>query len=434
MFTETAEKTDRAGRVRLLGFSVENLGCVRLFNLEPSGSSRTIELHGSNGVGKSTVLDAFTWALVGDRALPEAPVRKGAEKGTVVVQTDKYTIRRTVTPKGTTSLKLTDANGASVARPQETLEAVWSDMAPDPMKFMDLAPGPQGRIIAKAIGLTDMLDAIAARHKAAYEARTLANRDRDQQAAVLAGFGPASPGPTEETSAQAIIDELAEAEEEVRSNAGFRKLLEGAQARRPALLEMVAKLKAALADAETKLAHCDAWLASEGPKIEALVDPDTAAIRSRLQTIEADNALARRRRERATAKARSEAAEKAALAADRLVEDIDEERRKALAAAKMPVPGMTIDEHGDVTVNGLPLSKLETSAKIKLGVKIVLATKPRLPIVLIQRGESLDATSMEVLRESLEEADGYALIEVVERSWDPTQGIVIVQGENGGAA
>ncbi len=428
MSTATVQSVARPALdpIRLIGFSVENMGCLRVFNLEPTDS--IVELHGANGVGKSTVLDAFTWALVGDRALPESPVRKGAEKATVIVKTDKYTIQRTATAKGTTSLKLTDANGAAVARPQETLAALWSDMAPDPLKFMDLSPAEQGKIIAKGCGLTDRLEAIAAKHKAAYEARTLANRDRDQQAAVLAGFGPVQPGPVVEVSAQDIINQIGEAEEEIRENAGSRRTLAEALSKCAAAKQEVERLTQALAAAQQKVDGLSEWLGNNRADIEALQDPDTSALRTRLQNIEAENAMARRRVQRAETAKKHEAAVAAAVEAQRAVEDIDEERRKAIAGAKMPVEGMVFDELGAVTIDGLPLSKLETSAKIKLGVQIVMATRPRLPIVLIQRGESLDEHSMATLRESLAAADGYALIEVVERKWDASQGIVIVQG------
>ena len=418
--------TPNTDPIRLIGFSVENFGCIRLFELTPTDP--LMQITGANGVGKTTLLDAFQYGLRGDKSLPEAPVRKNSEKATVIIKTDRYTIRRTVTAAGTTSLLLTDADGQKVAKPQETLSALWGDMAEDPIAIMELAPKELGRQIAEAAGLTQVLMDLDGKRQAAYEQRTQANRDVTQQRALFDAAANPGEGPMQEEAAQAIINEIAAAEEEGREVQRRKDVLRRATAKRDEFATKVEALRLELAAAESKLAEANAWLAENAATIQAETAPDTTSMRDRLGSIESRNALARQRRHRQEVRARLDAAHEAAKKLDRDIEDVDEEKRLALAQADLPIPGMAFEPDGSVTVDGLPMSKLETSQRIAYGVKIVLARRPRFPIVLIRRGESLDAHSTEVLRDELKAAGAIALVERVMPAADASDGIRIVAG------
>jgi hypothetical protein len=90
----------------------------------------------------------------------------------------------------------------------------------------------------------------------------------------------------------------------------------------------------------------------------------------------------------------------------RAMEDREEEKRKAIADAQMPLEGLTVTEK-QVLLNGIPVKQLGEARQILLGVAIGIARNPALRLVLIPHGEALDEDTLAELGKMAEEKDFY---------------------------
>ena len=99
----------------------------------------------------------------------------------------------------------------------------------------------------------------------------------------------------------------------------------------------------------------------------------------------------------------------------RAMEDREEEKRKAISEAKMPLDGLTVTEK-QVMLNGIPVKQLGEARQILLGVAIGIARNPALRLVLIPHGEALDEDTLAELGKMAEEKDFYVWMAKVDSS------------------
>ena len=88
----------------------------------------------------------------------------------------------------------------------------------------------------------------------------------------------------------------------------------------------------------------------------------------------------------------------------RQIESREEQKRTALAKAKMPVEGLTFDDDM-VTFNGIPIEQLGEAERIRVSTAIAMAANPKLRIIRILHGEALDEDSLQILASMAEEHD-----------------------------
>ena len=99
----------------------------------------------------------------------------------------------------------------------------------------------------------------------------------------------------------------------------------------------------------------------------------------------------------------------------RTMEDREEEKRTAIAEAKMPLEGLTVTD-SQVLLNGIPVKQLGEARQIMLGVSIGIARDPALRLVLIPHGEALDEEALAQLEKMAEEKDFYVWMAKVDSS------------------
>ncbi len=159
---------------------------------------RGILATGTNGVGKSTVVNAVRTLAQGGDTGPDA-VRNGAEKAVLLAFSENETIRRAITAKSS-SVTITTADGAKLNRQQERLDervgklldpmAVLNAKKPQDVKALVLETMPARATLADlrafAPDLPDGLDvsghALEARKRAekwVYDLRAKANADAE---------------------------------------------------------------------------------------------------------------------------------------------------------------------------------------------------------------------------------------------------------------
>ncbi len=418
---------------RIVELRVDNFRRIRAVEVRPDGN--LVVVSGPNGAGKTTVLHAIWAAFKGRAVAGPTPIRKGAEACTIRCQTDEFTVTRSfkTTKDGelTTDLKLVMADGRKVtSKPQAMLDALLPDLALDPLDFMRRPVKEQVDTIKGLVRGFDFA-ANAKQREQAFAERTTVNRRADESAAaantIVLPAGP-EPKPVDTT---ALVNQMAEA---AARNADIENRKQRrAEARKQAddKMDEAERLRARAATLEAEAKAIDKKL----DDAEALPEPvDVEQLRATIATAEATRSTIEKfttRRRHPEENAHHVAASTALTAA---IERLDDEKRAAIASARLPVEGLEFDESG-IRLGGVPFEQASLAEKLRASVGIGMALcppnpEPALRIMTIDEGSELDSHSMALLSE-LADAHGYQiwLARVDETG---AQGFVIEDGTNAG--
>lgn len=117
---------------------------------EFEADSKSIELLGGNGTGKTSVLDAIRLALT-NRSSRDCIVKRGETEGEIIIETDSgLTItRKPRTNK--TDYKSIKQDGKEVQSPEAFLSEIFSELQLNPVAFINMDAKEQNRIILDLI-------------------------------------------------------------------------------------------------------------------------------------------------------------------------------------------------------------------------------------------------------------------------------------------
>jgi DNA repair exonuclease SbcCD ATPase subunit len=424
---------------RIVKLEAENVKRLRAVSITPEGSVVTIR--GENGQGKTSVLDAIEYALAGEKTHPAEPIRRGAEKARVLLETDDgLVVERRWTAKGT-YLEVRTKDGAKYSSPQKMLDGLVGRLSFDPLAFMREKPERQAEVLRQLVGVdTTLLDA---KRRQTFDARTDVNR---RVAATKARLD-ATPVVDAPDAPQSLADLLAEQEQlhaQRDANEGKRRALSAAKERYREVERRIAagkgeiaRLEKALADARALLAADEGDLATAEQhgkalrsEVEALIDPDLDAMAARLRDVEVVNDRVRQKKARATLAGELAGAEAEAAKLSAQIDEIDVQKAAVLEQAAFPVQGLGFGE-GTVTFNGLALSQASAAEQLRVSVAIGAAANSKLRVMLVRDGSLLDSRSMRHLAELAEQHGLQVWIEVVGKGG---VGVVIEDGQVEGAA
>lgn len=425
---------------RLIEFRSENFKGLKAVYFRPKGAVTTIL--GPNGAGKSSILDAIESALAGAKASPPIPIRHGELRAEVVLDLGDITVRRVWNASGKTTLDVLSKEGAKYPSPQAVLDKLFDGIAFDPLAFDGQKPAEQAAQLAKIAGID--LAEFSTRRKLLEGERALANRIAKEAKIRADGMKVDADAPTEMVDTQAAWAELQQADEAnrlaeaatndllacersvdagrmdiERKNDDITKLKDELARRMEVAQSVLDRSMLALRKQEKQLAKYQ-LASSEAVRV------DTKPIREKLK--DADHLNAKFRAVEARTKAIEEAEGKAKAAAilEGKITALDLERDEKIASANLPVPGLSLTEHG-VALNGTPLVQCSTAERLRTSVAIGLAANSKLKIMMIHDGSLLDADGRRILAEMAEAADAQVFLEVVERPGEV--GIRIHDGE-----
>ena len=441
--------------MKIIQFTAENFKKIRLVELAPKGRRTTIT--GRNGQGKTSVLDAL-WALfAGKRAIPEKPVRKGADKSklSAVLADDNnkplLIVKRLIQGDRTTTVTVEAAPGAErpAGTPQAVLDTLIGEMSFDPIAFMSMEPKKQVEVLRSMVKLDVDLDDLTNANKLDYAKRTLVNHEVDklQVQAAAALFSPGLP--KEKINEVEICARIASANEANRDLAAKLEALQKLRVDLGAASSAVIVNEVLIARAVGKIEEIEAQLSlikgrldraeAEHPQLlinvkiaEQALDEAPSAELIDLQPLNDELAQAqltnreiekRARREELDVKLAEKQKEAATLT--RKMEEREEQKRNALASAQMPIGGLTFSEDG-VLFKGVPLENLGEAEQIRVGLALAMASNPKLRAVPIARGESLDDESLALIDQMAEENDFQIFMAKVDSSG--SVGIVLSDG------
>lgn len=413
--------------MKIVSLRAENVKRLRAVEITPDGD--LVVIAGRNGQGKSSVLDSIWMALAGAAGSKETtrPIRDGEEKASVELDLGDLRVTRRWTKAGTT-LEVSSADGARYPSPQRMLDSLIGRLTFDPLAFAQDDPRGQRSTLLEVLELPFDPDELSRRRSTAFEERTNVNRDGKAVAARLAALEPVPDDtPDEELSAFAIAQELEEARETQRRVTELDAAVDAAGEEIHELEERVRELEEELAAARAKVDEERAAgvdLAADLARAqEDAVDPTPIA--ERLASVEETNALVRRKHDRARLEAELEELRgKSQALTDRLAA-IDAERDAGIAAAKMPLDGLSFDDEG-VLWQGVPFSQASSAEQLRASVAVAMALNPSIRVLRIADGSLLDSSNLELVASMAAEHDFQVWLERVDETGKV--GVVIEDG------
>lgn len=411
--------------MRIIELRAENLKRLKAIDIIPTDD--LVVLAGRNGQGKTSVLDAISWAIGGASMFKDSPdpVRHGQKQATTTVDLGEIIVTRTWTAGGTTNLTVKAKDGTKFTSPQKMLDDLIGSLSFDPLSFANMDARSQRRTLLGLVELPFDLDELDRRRQAIFDERTDANRDLKRLSNALSLLDrPTVVG--EPVSTADIVATLQAATATVRSNADARHHLER-------LLREEASTKSDVIEAERKLAaaqHAHRTAIEAVEVQDALVDglgpdPDVDAISAQLADAERSKDAVRLAAEYAERESQVEDAQANAVHLTALLDAIDAEKIEGLKAAKMPAPGLSISDDG-VEFQGVPLSQASGAERLRVSLAIAIAANPKLRVIRIADGSLLDDDSLELVAEMAAFGDMQVWIEKVDSSGEI--GIVIEDG------
>ena len=385
--------------MNVVSLTAENIKRLKAVQIRPEDA--TVVVAGRNGQGKSSVLDAIQMALGGKDAVPSEPIRRGANSGRIILETDELTVTRKFSGKGGTSIEVTNKAGLKYPSPQAVLDALTSTIGFDPLEFSQMKDKEQAQTLRELTGIdTDTIDAA---RKEAYEERTAVNRRIKQQRALVDTLPMTGPAAVDVSD---LVQQVEKIRAENRDRADKSRGLDKIRREWEALSEKVTRLRAELELAEMAKESCYLTYKKESESVGSLGEEmDTSHLMKQIADASETNRLAAKVEERKKEVFVLVALEAQEQQLTAKINELDGQRHDRVTKAAFPVAGLGFSESG-VTFNGIPFSQASRSEQIRVGMAIAIAKNPEFKVVLIRDGSLLDDDAMEIVAD-MAEASGF---------------------------
>lgn len=382
--------------VKITSLELENVKRVKAVKLEPTENGLTV-IGGKNNQGKTSILDAITWALGGDKYKPSQPKREGSmvdphiqiqlSNGILVERSGKNS-----------ALKVTDTTGRKAG--QKLLDTIISSFALDLPKFINSSAKEKANTLLQIIGVGDQLTAFDNKESAAYTRRTEIGRIADQKKKYADEMPQWDGVPEEIVSASELIkqqqDILARNGENQRQRNNLDDLKKQYSTKGWELdrldnqIEELQKKRNVLWD---DLKDLDNKIGACSKTVEQLKDESTAELEQSIADIDSINAKVRDNLNKQKAEDEASEYQKQYDDLTQEIEAVREDRMKLLDNAKMPLPGLSVD-HGELTYKGQKWDNMSGSEQMIVATAIVRELNPKCGFVLLDKLEQMDVDTM----------------------------------------
>jgi hypothetical protein len=413
----------------VISLTAENFKRLKAVHIEPDADGNLVVISGRNGAGKSSVLDSIWAALAGKAGskMTPKPIREGESSAHVEVDLGEFTVTRWWYANGKSELAVVAKPGRVIKSPQTFLDERLGALSFDPLAF---TRKPQREQLADLLELVDLpFDPLnlATEREMLYGQRTDVGRTLKSLQGQYDGLLVPEDVPDDEVSTVAILEALAKAEAVQRSNAEIRTAKEIAENTMTGALDRVTELKAELAVAEERLGEVMNAYEAMTKAVAVLPDvPDLDTFRYALHDAEALNAGVREKQAKMDLAEHIDAVKAEQASYTKQIDEIDQKKADAVAAAEMPVPGLSFDDEG-VMFNGIPFGQCSAAEQLKVSIGMAIAANATIGVLRITDGSLLDKDSMAVLATMCREADMQCWIERVSDEGDV--GFIVEDGE-----
>ena len=383
--------------VKINSLELENVKRVKAVKLEPAQSGLTI-VGGRNGQGKTSVLDAISWALGGNRLKPSQPHREGSA-------TDPYlhvelTNGLIVERKGKTSaLKVIDPAGNKSG--QNLLDQFIEALALDLPKFMESTSKEKAQTLLQIIGVGDYLFELEAKEDKLFNQRTSIGQMERQKRGAAEEMEFYPDAPAEPVSAAELIQQqqeiLARNGENQRKRERVNDIqlaLNSAEGEAKIIADRISALSEELSHKNADIDRLREEFASAKKTAEELQDESTAEIEASITAIDETNAKVRTNAARAMAMKDADELKDQYEDLTREIEGIRKDKMALLADAKLPLDGLAV-ERGELIYNGNAWDCMSGSDQLRVATAIVRALKPECGFVLVDKLEQFDPQTLQ---------------------------------------
>jgi DNA repair exonuclease SbcCD ATPase subunit len=415
----------------IVALEAQNVKRLRAVSIKPDGS--LIVIGGNNGNGKTSLLDSITFALGGKDALQSEPLRRGTNKGQVVIELDDgMVIKRTFTPNGSGTLTVSNKDGAKFTSPQKLLDSLVGKLTFDPLAFSRMEPKMQVETLLGLLNLdfTDLDD----KRKKAFDKRTEVNREVKRiQGAINSMPAIDVDLPDKEVSVAELTEELELRSKQNKERQKEQRELEALRNEAIAIKADITKAEELLIKLKSKLKDTTAKGKEQATKVNSMPIADEDEIKQQLKNAESTNAKIRAGSEFSKLTVELQEQQNKAFAYTEEIQKYDNEKRNELAAAKYPINGLSFDDNR-VTLNSLPLEQASSAEQLRASIAIGIAMNPKLKVMMVRDGSLLDEQSLSMVAQMAQEADTQVWLEKVGKGHDVSviieDGQVAVANEN----
>ena len=412
--------------MKIVALKAENIKKLVAVEIKPDGN--LVQITGKNGQGKTSVLDCIWWALAGASHIQSTPIRKGENKARIRLDLGEIVVTRTFTAKdGDTISTITVENekGARFPSPQAMLDDLLGQLSFDPLSFARMEPRSQYETLKKFVPGVDF-ESIESKQRLDYALRTDVSR-RAKEAKIQADrIEVAANTPDALVDEVNLIGEMekagkhnAEIEQRKANRADFQNQIERKKDAYMALsgqIEAAQKRVKELLEEELKAKTEISAMAQKLSTAAPLPEPiDTGALRQKIADAKATNGQVQLK---GSKKKLEEMAEKLKAEADEITQRMEAreaEKRESIAAAKLPVEGITFGA-GEVLMNGVPFDQASDAEQLRASIAIAMALNPKLRVIRVRDGSLLDEESLKLISDMADKEDYQVWCERVDSS------------------
>ena len=408
---------------RIVALESENIKRLKAVRITPEGNM--VVLTGNNGAGKSSVLDSIEYVLGGAKALPSEPLRHGADKGHVVLETESLVVKRTFTKSGGGELIVRDRkNGLEKRSPQSILSALISDLSFDPLEFTRMDSKQQRETIAKIAGVDLM--AIDVERRELYDNRTSVGRTVKLLEGKLNGLEYNEQyADVEEVDTVKLMEEMNELNRKKNSKQSVNGELSMISDQITSLIREKKLLEERIKEIDGEVKAKEDKGKELMQELQEMETVDTSEIEAKLSSASEINRIVSDNEAYKETEAELYDAKQSYDSFTEQIETLDSNTKELIENANMPISGLQMSDNG-VMYNGIPFEQCSQAEQIKISVAMGCALGNELRIMLIRDGSLLDNTSMAVLSAMAEE---YNMQVWLERVGVGDSGIIIEDGE-----
>ncbi len=370
--------------IKINKLEIENVKRVKATRFEPEENGLTV-IGGKNGQGKTSVLDAITWALGGDRYRPTQAQREGSVLPPYihVVLSNGLVVER----KGKNSdLKVIDPNGRKGG--QQLLNEFVEELALNLPRFMQASGREKADTLLRIIGVGDRLHELEQQERELYANRHAIGQIADQKKKYAQEIAYYPDAPKEPVSATELI--LRQQEILARNGENQRKRMRLQQLEDEAA-DVQRKLDALLARQQAVLADLDIARRSAAD----LADESTAELEQSIANIEQINRKVRANLDKDKAETDALAYQNRYAELTEQLESVRKARIGLLQNADLPLPGLSVED-GELLYQGKAWDCMSGADQLRVATAIVRRLNPKCGFVLLDKLEQMD---LDTLRE-----------------------------------
>jgi DNA repair exonuclease SbcCD ATPase subunit len=412
--------------VRPTRLEIENFRGLRYVDIRIDKNVAYYVISGANGAGKSSVVDALYWAVVGTKGhLRDVDlVRAGADTASVRVELEgeerTFIVERRLSEGGKPELSVTAPDGARYPGPQTLLNKfVGEPIGFDPLAFCRESAKEQRETLLRALGLHQVYTAIEARRRATFDMRAEINREAKRLEGHVVELGdPGDLAPRVEVSLEEATARYQKALEAQNDHAQRLRVRRQCEENIQGLKGRIEQLRAEIVEREEQIRAHEETLRTANDFL-AFEDEDEIAenlerAKRAIATLQETNKVAARAREydaafEAWARAKTDSAE-----LTKAIEMIEQEKVDAIQSAKLPVEGLEVSDD-DVLWKGISLASASFAERLTVAIGVAMAMRPAFKVIRIEQGGELDHEHA-LLIDALASLHGYLVL--VERVQD----------------